>query len=351
MTKGAAELRVFARDLAHEMNTPLTVVQLALASAKRSFHNGQGVAGLELVRAALKDADSAVERLRVLSAELLRLAEAEPDATTEVELDGAIDKALGYASAHVTATVWACRTFGGPPARGVANEEQLVRLVAELIIAAAKAGGGSDPDSPLVRLECAGCPDGGATIVIGFRTSTLPGRGSGFDLDAWVRAVTAWGGTLVGDTSAGRAKVRVTLAPAQAPGASGEVPGAIASNTSRPRVLIVDDDRTACSAMTRVLSDEYDVESATSARRGLSLLEQRRFDVILCDLIMPEMRGVDFYEALGKIDPGLRSRVVFMSGGAFSKADRLLLERAGNHCIDKPFDIAELQSVLRGLTA
>jgi CheY-like chemotaxis protein len=80
------------------------------------------------------------------------------------------------------------------------------------------------------------------------------------------------------------------------------------------------------------------------AREALALIDASElFDVILCDLMMPEMTGMDFHTALGQSHPNLSHRVIFMSGGAFTQAAREFLETVPNRRIDRPIDAPALR--------
>src|SRR5689334_17209072 len=71
----------------------------------------------------------------------------------------------------------------------------------------------------------------------------------------------------------------------------------------RGRVLMVDDDTSVCKAIARLLSDQHDVTAVSSAELALDQIRDgTRFDVILCDLHMPQMTGMDLYGALTRLD-------------------------------------------------
>jgi CheY-like chemotaxis protein len=114
------------------------------------------------------------------------------------------------------------------------------------------------------------------------------------------------------------------------------------------RVLIIDDDDLLRGALSRMLEGLHTVEAVASAREALALLGQRRdYDVILCDVMMPEMNGAELYEALARMAPALATRMVFMTGGSFTeKADSFL---EGTPCprLDKPLS---KQAVLEAIT-
>jgi CheY-like chemotaxis protein len=86
----------------------------------------------------------------------------------------------------------------------------------------------------------------------------------------------------------------------------------------------------------------------TSAREALSKLNGgERFDLILCDLMMPEMTGMDLYDELEQSTPDQAEKFIFMSGGAFTDNARAFLARSSNEVIDKPFKGAGLRQVVQ----
>jgi CheY-like chemotaxis protein len=76
-----------------------------------------------------------------------------------------------------------------------------------------------------------------------------------------------------------------------------------------------------------------------------------RFDVILCDLMMPGMDGPGLHDEMCRVAPGLAKRMVFMSGGAFTMRARDFLARVPNARVDKPFDAAALRALVRTVAA
>ena len=86
----------------------------------------------------------------------------------------------------------------------------------------------------------------------------------------------------------------------------------------------------------------------TTARQALLLLQAgKHFDVILSDVMMPEMSGMDLYEALVERFPVAAARVVFISGGAFAPGARAFMDRVGNERLEKPFDVPHVREVVR----
>jgi CheY-like chemotaxis protein len=115
----------------------------------------------------------------------------------------------------------------------------------------------------------------------------------------------------------------------------------------RGRVLIIDDERTVGSAIGRLLKTAHDVTVTTSAEEALTLmLGGELFDIILCDLMMPTMTGMDLYAELLRRLPNQASRMVFLTGGAFTPRARAFLDEVPNPRLEKPFEIRELLALL-----
>ena len=79
------------------------------------------------------------------------------------------------------------------------------------------------------------------------------------------------------------------------------------------------------------------------------LAEDESFDLILCDMMIPEFSGMDLYDWLLEFNPDLGSRLVFMTGGAFTPKATEYLERVSNLHIEKPFDITNLRKLVNEL--
>jgi CheY-like chemotaxis protein len=116
------------------------------------------------------------------------------------------------------------------------------------------------------------------------------------------------------------------------------------------RVLVVDDEALLLKAYRRMLSDAHDLTTALGGLEALRTLGQdAAFDVILCDLMMPEMTGMDLHAELTKLAPDQVERVVFVTGGAFTPRAREFLERVPNARVEKPIDFQNLRLLLRNL--
>jgi len=112
------------------------------------------------------------------------------------------------------------------------------------------------------------------------------------------------------------------------------------------RVLVVDDDVLVAAAVKRTLR-EHEVFVQNSALDALAMLQSgERFDVVLCDLMMPGIAGMDLYEEVLKLDPAQAARVVFVTGGAVTVRAREFVATTQNQVVEKPFDVRKLREII-----
>jgi CheY-like chemotaxis protein len=111
--------------------------------------------------------------------------------------------------------------------------------------------------------------------------------------------------------------------------------------------LAVDDEALLLKAYRRMLGDTHELATALGGHEALRILERdAAFDVILCDLQMPEMSGVELYAAVHERFPALGDRFVFVTGGAFSNDARRFLEESVAAVIQKPFRLEDLLALV-----
>jgi DNA-binding NtrC family response regulator len=111
----------------------------------------------------------------------------------------------------------------------------------------------------------------------------------------------------------------------------------------------VEDDALVARAVRRTLARDHDVACVETGRAALDAIGREKFDLVISDLMMPEMTGMDLHAELSRSHPEIAKRMVFLSGGAFTDAAREFLRRVPNPQIEKPFDPQQLRDLLRRL--
>ena len=119
---------------------------------------------------------------------------------------------------------------------------------------------------------------------------------------------------------------------------------------SRHRLLIVDDEPGIRDVLQEILnSSGYEVDTAGNGNEALERITPGRYDVIISDLCMPEMDGEQFYAKVHDSQPVLAKRMVFVTGDTVSPKSRAFLEATGNLWLAKPFNISDVERVVRDL--
>jgi two-component system cell cycle sensor histidine kinase/response regulator CckA len=209
-----------------------------------------------------------------------------------------------------------------------------------------------------------------------FFTTKPPSRGFGLGLSVARDIVESLGGEIAAESAGPRGTtLRVVLPPMSSapvpvprPAARPHVPHVpharpIAGQVARVeeprwpvgearakgmpvRLLVVDDDPMVARAISFAL--DYEVVLASSGREAQQILgSDRRFDAVLCDLMMPEVTGMDLFDAIARTDPELAGRFVFMTGGAFTARARRFIASVPNPHIEKPFQLGTLRAFVR----
>ncbi len=184
-----------------------------------------------------------------------------------------------------------------------------------------------------------------------FFTTKPRGHGSGLGLAIARDIVDRYGGRIAVESTVGRGSRFEIVLPIDI---VSDAPGPALTATARwprARLLVIDDELSLTKALGRQLRRHHEVAIANDGAAALELAERHRFDVVLCDLMMPDMDGLAVHDALGRRAPELADRVVFMSGSAYaSELHRVVLAR-GLPLVHKPTPLVALLDAIEGARA
>jgi CheY-like chemotaxis protein len=114
------------------------------------------------------------------------------------------------------------------------------------------------------------------------------------------------------------------------------------------RVLVVDDEAMVAKSLQLVLAREFDVSRTTEPEKALEWFSRgESFDVILCDVMMPRINGVELRNRVARFSPDQAARIVFITGGLLLPHVRVLLDSVPNTCLEKPLDLDGLRELIR----
>jgi CheY-like chemotaxis protein len=110
----------------------------------------------------------------------------------------------------------------------------------------------------------------------------------------------------------------------------------------------VDDEPLVAEALERLLDDENEVVTVTGAADALARLEAgERYDVVLCDLMMPVMDGIELHRRLSASLPAEADRIVFFTDGALTARVESFFRQVANVLLDKPIDVEGLRALIQ----
>ncbi len=367
-----ASVGTLAAGVAHEINNPLLWLlgnlEWALEELPASEREGE-------IRRALREALDGGRRVAGVVKAMRALGRPEPERheAARVDLRQELLDALNLSRNQITqrARLRVDIPATLPMVRAGVNE--LGRVFLNLLQNAAQAIPEGDPEGHEVRVGVA-VVEGGLKVEVrdsgvgmspevrarafeAFFTTKPQGVGMGLGLAIARNIVETVGGSMTVESAPGRGTaftVRVPIAagasPSTPPPPPGPEPEAL---PPRRRVMIIDDEALVGQSLQRMLARTHDVSVFASAHAALRALDEAEApDVILCDLMMPELDGAGFWDALTARTPSLRGRVVFLSGGVFGERATAFVREHDVRVLSKPVSrerlLAELERTARG---
>lgn len=367
-----ASIGTLAAGVAHGINNPLAYVIANLDYVRGKLKNPWAELPPEDVREVRELVDESLEgadRVRRIVGDLRMFSRQSDDCVQAVDLLAVIERALNMAMNEIRHRARVLLKLDPVP-RVLGTESKLGQVVLNLLVNAAQAieAGNVENNAITVRtlLDKHGRPrleiqDTGVGIpeeylrrvFDPFFTTKPVGIGTGLGLSISHRIVSEFGGE-IGIESEHQRGTLVWMALETAP-----LEVIVPKQPTYPppstrehaaRVLIVDDEPAILRALSRVLSG-YQVTRALSGKEAVAHMEASGpFDVVFCDVMMPELSGIDVYERAKQVCPGQEQRIVFITGGAFTEQAAKFIDSIDNPKLGKPFDGGEVRALVKALT-
>jgi signal transduction histidine kinase/CheY-like chemotaxis protein len=370
-TQRLESMGTLAAGVAHEINNPLAYVTASLdfvAGEVRSAASEVPGRRWQEMEEAIRDARQGVDRVRRIVRDLKTFSRSDDEQRGPVDLRKIIESTLNMVWNEIRHRARLVKDYGPDVPLVEANESGLAQVFLNLLLNAAQVleEGRADKNeiriatrthgSNMVAVEVRDTGPGMTEAVMGrvfdpFFTTKPIGVGTGLGLSISHNIVTSLGGLLQVESKLGEGSTfRVVIPVARTLPVLESAPTVTLPAAVRGRVLIIDDEPRLIGALRRVLEEDHDVEGLTSAREALAALTSSggpKYDVILCDLMMPEMTGMDLHTELVRVNPETAERMVFLTGGVFTPKARAFLDQVANARLEKPLDSQNLRVLIR----
>jgi two-component system, cell cycle sensor histidine kinase and response regulator CckA len=362
-------LGTLAAGIAHDINNPLTYILGSLEYVERAIDDARKDAGgKELLEQgmveALMNAREGAERVRHIVRDLMTFARPIADTKQLVDVESVLDSMVSLAWNEIRHRARLVKRYARVPAVE-GDESRLGQVFLNLIVNAAQAIDAGDLPDGAITLSTT--LEGDRVVVevadtgMGIEKTDLPhvfepffttkpvGKGNGLGLTICRTIVASHGGDIRVSSDDGKGSTfRVSLPVAKTtPLQQDEAPTSSDARTKRSRILVIDDEPLLGQTLTYAFAGRHDLVLATSGREAIRRLgEDAEYDLVLCDLMMPDVSGPKVFEVVEQEHPELVPRFAFMTGGAFTERAQEFLERYPGRRIDKPFTIGEIEQLL-----
>jgi PAS domain S-box-containing protein len=358
-----------AAGMAHEINNPLSYVAANVDIAIEelgSISGGSSSGRMRELEEILREARAGISRVTKVVRSFKTFSRIEKERTEVIDLRPVIELAINMALNEIRHRARVVKDYGPLPLVD-GDDARLGQVFINLLVNAAQAFPEGNTQANEIRIVTSTGPTGPAVLDLKenrpsiaqdvlkhifdpFFTTKAQGSGTGLGLAISHSIVTGMSGEITVESQLGHGTTfRVTLPASN----SSALSAAAFEDKPSPHmgrqgtVLVVDDEPSIGWSLRRLLRP-HDVTVVTSAQGALDLMMAgKQFDVVLSDLMMPGMSGIELYWTLVKLVPQMASRVVFLTGGAFTSEANLFLDQISNERLEKPFDATMVREMVQ----
>jgi len=354
-----------AAAVAHEINNPLTYVQLALQMLELHMRK---LPETDELASHLRDARHGVDRVAAITSALRQFARdgmassASDDPPMAVDIVAVVAQSLKMVENDLRHKALLHYRANDVPAV-LGNASRLEQVVVNVLINAIQSLVGDvtrdrievaidrDGDDIAVTVRDTGCgvpADLRDRVFEPFFTTKPVGDGMGLGLAVSRSIISGYGGRIeLAPVDGGGTIVTLRLQPYRPPRDDVAAPREAVA-FERRRVLVIDDEPMVRQILSDLLRAHHHVEMAENGEAAMALIARDSFDVILCDVMMPGVNGMELYQRVARDHPGLERRMIFITGGTFVPELTSFLANVDNRFLAKPFSLEQVLAAIAG---
>jgi PAS domain S-box-containing protein len=394
-----ASIGLLASGVAHEINNPLTYILFNMESLgedlpqltnviQRCQHRANNIplehnpfAGLtstelklfhqpflEDISERIDEAIQGIHRIKTIVQELSAFSRLDTPNIASVDVFVAIECAINMAHNEIKYRANLIKDYGPvPPVK--ASPDQLIQVFLNILMHIINSLDESNAASNKIRIhiqqeqnyvnvkfEDTGrglTPEEIEYIFEPFSNTKNIGVGSGLSLSLCKNTLLSFGGDIEVHSEIGRGTCFSIKLPIATENELKEEPQQCPNDckcSHRRRILLIDDESGVRTTIKKYLHKDHEVITAESGAKAQAIIEEdHNFDLLLCDLMMPQMSGMDLHQWLTKKYPELAKRTIFISGGVFTPKAKQYLNNINNPLLEKPFDMKDLQKLIANI--
>jgi PAS domain S-box-containing protein len=364
-----AAVGTLAAGTAHEINNPLVyvvgnaeVLQQELQRLEPMLPAGE----LDLAKEVVSEISTGGDRVRRIVKDLMSLSREKSTDESAVDVRKVLESVLVMSATQLRHRATVVRELAAVPLV-FASEVRLSQVFLNLVVNAAQAIPEgrvaenevrvktlTDGDMVIVEITDTGTGMDAVTrdrIFDPFFTTKEVGKGTGLGLSISHGIITTLGGRIDVESEIGKGSTFRIVLPAMAPKPEQAAPTPARIEATDPRrILLVDDEPLVARNLARMLAPHH-VEVAHNGREALERWAAAPYDLVLCDLMMPDVTGMEVYTQIVASDPTAAGRFLFMTGGAFTDKARDFLDKVPIRCLEKPISKADLHGAVADVLA
>ena len=364
-----ASVGTLTAGVAHELNNPLMYVLSNLHLTREELEGASDAGWVERARQQVDEAIEGATRMQHIVRDLKTFSRTDDEQRVNVHLQDVLESSINICWNEIRHRATLIRAFADVPLVD-ANESRLCQVFLNLLINATQAMPDRSASANRITLRTHTDDEGWAVVEVSdtgtgldderlgrvvepFVTTKPVAEGTGLGLAICRKIVRDSGGSIGVESKPGSGTTFVVRLP---PSSRSHVPKdaeapRVVQRGSRATVIVVDDEPLVGRSIRRALRG-HEVELFSSGSEAIErLCSDAPYDVVFCDLMMPEVSGIEVYRSVAACRADLAERFVFMTGGAFTPAARAFLEATPLVCLEKPFELAQIRELVAERTA